>query len=252
MASLRVLALIPLMIVCSVANATLITFDAYDYAAGANLSNQSPGLHMRAIAAAPSSGPVQVSSYEVQSLHSSSGSIAPGYFGGIGSPFGGALTTLSDGYACYAQQQQGQPMGSFCNEGFSFLELSFDVATDFIEIVGGFGDSLGGSFMAFNAAGDLVGCHIGSPIAGVCSPYSFRGEGQYASSLTFQESVITRVVFGAALPAGSIAAGSLSYNHNIPEPATMLLMLTGLSGVFVARRRRQNRTSPANEAALPR
>ncbi|MDY6944380.1 MAG: PEP-CTERM sorting domain-containing protein [Pseudomonadota bacterium] len=251
MASLRVLALIPLMIVCGVANATLITFDAHDYAAGTNISTLSPGLHVRTIAAAATdSGPVQISSYEVQSLHSSSGFIAPGYFGGIGSPFGGALTTLSDGYACYAQSQSGSPLSSFCNEGFSFLELNFDVATDFIEIVGGFGDSLGGSFMAFNAAGDLVGCHAGSPIAGVCTPYSVRGEGQYASSLTFQESVITRVVYGAALPAGSIAAGSLSYNHNIPEPATMLLMLTGLSGMFVARRRRQGRVAAANESAL--
>lgn len=237
MANLRVLALIPLLIVCGVANATLITFDAYDYAAGTNVSNVSPGLHLRAVAAAP--GSVQVSSYDVQSFHNTSGApIAPGFFGGIGSPFGGAWTTLSDGYACYAQSQAGQPMSSFCNEGFSILELTFDVATDFIEIVGGFGDSLGGSFMAFNANGDLIGCHAGSPIAGVCSPYSVRGEGQFASSLTFQDSVITRVVFGSALSGGFVTAGSVSYNHNIPEPATMLLMLTGLTGLLVARRRR--------------
>lgn len=245
MASLRVLALIPLMIVCSVANATLISFDAYDYAAGTNVSDLSPGLHVRAIAAGASdSGPVQVSSYEVRSLHNTSGApIAPGFFGGIGSPFGGAWTTLSDGYACYAQSQQGQPMSSFCNEGFSILELTFDVATDFIEIVGGFGDSLGGSFMAFNAAGDLIGCHSGSPVAGVCSPYSYRGEGQFASSLAFQDAVITRVVFGSALSGGFVTAGSVSYNHNIPEPATMLLMLTGLTGVLVARRHRPAQAS---------
>lgn len=247
MASLRVLALIPLMFVGGIANATLITFDAYNYAAGTNLSDLSPGLHIRAIAAAASdSGPVQINSYEVQSSHNTSGApIALGFFSGIGSPFGGGWTTLSDGYGCYAQAQQGQPMGQFCNEGFSFLELTFDVATDFIEIVGGFGDSLGGTFMAFNSAGELIGCHAGSSIVGVCTPYSYRGEGQYASSLTFQDSVISRVVFGAALSAGAVAAGSVSYNHNIPEPATMVLMLTGLTGVWAARRRRA-RISSAN------
>lgn len=230
MANLRVLALIPFMFVCGVANATLITLDAYDHAAGTNLTDMSPGLHLQTIASA-AGGPVQVTSYDVQSLHSSSGMIAPGYFGGIGSPFGGALTYLSDGYACYAQSQAGQPTSSFCSEGFSFLELTFDVATDFVEIVGGFGDSLGGALWAFNAAGDLVGTG---------GAYTVIGPGQYANSVSLAEAAITRVVYGAALPAGGIAAGSISYNYNIPEPETLILMLTGLTGLLLAGRRRKN------------
>ena len=230
MANLRVLALIPFMFVCGVANATLITFDAYDYAAGTNLTDLSPGLHLQMIAS-PAGGPVQIGSYDVRSAHNPGGMTAPGFFAGIGSPFGGALTAIDTGYGCYAASQAGQPTSSFCNEGFSFLELTFDVATDFVEIVGGFGDSLGGTLYAFDSAGQLLGT------AGVSS---IRGEGQFASSLTLAQAAITRVVYGASLDAGAIAAGSISYNsYNIPEPETMLLMLTGLSGLLIAGRRRK-------------
>lgn len=234
MANSRVLALIPFMFVCGVANATLVTFDAHDYAAGTNLTDLSPELHLQMIAS-PAGGPVQVGSYDVQSLHSSSGVIPPGYFGGIGSPFGGALTELSTGYGCYAASQTGQPMSSFCNEGFSFLEVTFNVATDFVEIVGGFGSSLGGTLWAFNAAGELIGSG---------GPSAIYGEGQYGSSVSLAEAAIARVVYGASLDAGAIAAGSISYNsYNIPEPETMLLMLTGLSGLLLAGRRRKQLTA---------
>ncbi len=231
MANSRVLALIPFMFVCGVANATLVTFDAHDHAAGTNLTDLSPGLHLQMIAS-PIGGPVQVGSYDVQALHSSSGVIPPGYFGGIGSPMGSALSQLSDGYACYAQSQAGQPTSSFCDEGFSFLEITFDVATDFVEIVGGFGSSLGGDIWAFNAAGEQIGSG---------GPGTIYGEGQYGSSISLAEAAITRVVYGASLAAGYIAAGRVSYNnYNIPEPETLFLMLTGLTGLLFAGRRKQN------------
>lgn len=250
MSVIKTLAVIGLVVSSASAHATLITLNAVDYAAGTDLSTISAGLSIKGIVGVVQDPSLPNAFYEtgIVSLHSSSSLVPPGMFARADT-MGPNWGTIGETAHCYQAALGGASLGS-CNEGFNLLEFNFDTPTDFVQVVGGFSDNIGPGFVAFDAAGNVLGgCNAtGFTQLTACSGYSVLGDAQFGLSLTLDTSLISRVWFGAYLPAGDIAASAISYNRNVPEPATIFLFggALALMGMGVRRRDRFTDKQPCS------
>ena len=219
----------------SAARADLITIDADAYAPGTDISNVFEGVTLSHVtftatgmqssavyAAAPCAGPecsvIGTASFGWQTA---AGNINPAWYSTA--RYVNTCVSQIRSY-CYAEPQH-------------VLEVSLDVATDFIQFeathLSDWPD-----VWAFDAAGNLLSLTgertIHQPFA---YPYSF---GHQTVTLSSALGDISRIYISGN--GGRNIIDSISFNApagSVPEPATLAMMLAGLAGMGVARRRRK-------------
>jgi hypothetical protein len=222
------------------ARADLITLDAASVALGVDVSDAFDGLTMQRIST-PGFPPAQTYSELVVGPVITS---APHYglFGGTTVSFG----QFDGGYGlpydwCYTY-------GQCANVGFfSVLELTFNVPTNFVQIIGDAAPGLDPMLFAYDRDGALI-TH--------CKPFTSGGENpgcdftfteledgipyiindvRQTVSLTSDQRNIARVVFGGST--GGAQATVISYE--VPEPSSLLLLGLGAVGLLRASRQRE-------------
>ena len=212
------------------ARADLITLDAATVGLGVDVSHAFEGLTMQRLQT-PSppantyseilAGPVITSAPHYGDLDVSFGQ----FDGGFGLPYDW----------CYT-------LGQCSNAGFfSVLELTFDVPTHFVQVVGDAARGLPGILHAYDRNGALItNCKLGSQENPGCAwtfteiedgiPFIINDVRQTVS-LTLDQRDIARVVFGGST--GGAQATVISYA--VPEPSTLLLV--GIGAACLVRRR---------------
>jgi hypothetical protein len=213
------------------ARADIITLSADTFATGVDVSHALSGATLQRIrqqAGAPTYTPIATPVV-------TNGA----YFGGFSLGF--------DSYeSCYNNA------GIFACQGdpFQALELTFNAPTDYVSIVGDFGNDAPG-MLAYRSDGSLIaGCGAGvggSRLGCVQTIATPGGNGLNARStlsITGAQGDIARIVWGSF--AGVAFANEVSYNapasQNVPEPGTLLLFAIGMVGSAgsVLRKRRQD------------
>jgi hypothetical protein len=239
MDALKKLCLIAIFI-SPAANATLVTVNAADFATGSVIT--APGMSIRAVySPSYSTDPANEEIFFSDVISRPGGvNLAPHIFSGT-LPTGtlsAALDEIGTGSLCHDRIVSGAALpGSFCFfETWSFIEISFDNPTFFVEGVGGFSDNDGGSLWAFDSTGTRITC-AGSV---VCGGYNEYGVGQYGSTMNTATPLISSIRFGAALFGGSIAMSSFTFDdgYSVAEPGTLALFGVGLLLPLMLRRRR--------------
>jgi hypothetical protein len=135
-----------------------------------------------------------------------------------------------------------------CLNGFfqGALELSFDAPTNYVSIVGDFGNDAP-AVLAYGSDGSLItACGPGYGSRPDCvETFSLFGPGPYQHdarstlSITREERDIARVVWGSF--AGAAFANQITYT--VAEPGTLLLVSIGLVGACGTISRRRFKTN---------
>ncbi|MBM0104779.1 PEP-CTERM sorting domain-containing protein [Steroidobacter sp. S1-65] len=229
------------------AHATLITIDPDDYAHGTDLSQIAPGLTLQALHQANTSrDPVPNSFYAPVYLPIVAadcdfrcGNLNGEREFGFLSPSGSVLEgfgRIEGNSWCLSATQAGLG-SSYCRDGFTVLEMTFENPTDFLQVETAWGSDAS-SLMAFNSAGERLFWCTANEQNRVCDGVQIvtSGLGGHSSTFTIARDTgdIARVIFGGFM--GSASIGGITYN--VPEPGTLALFALGLWGLGLARRRR--------------
>lgn len=232
-----------LMLAGETANAALITIEPDDYAPGTDLSHIVAGVTLESLYQAGNSGnrwnPVVSPIYAGTSYsHAPTGDqmfatqlLPTGY--GLGDARyadGCHRITLPSGISGY------------CNQGFSVLSARFESGTSFVSLDGVWtADPVW--LYAYNSAGELVascfgpnepnnpGCYT----AGLVTP----GWNNGTVSVYSAASDIAWIIASSDNGAGGVDRLVFESPASVPEPATFGMLLAGVAGGFIARRKKR-------------
>jgi hypothetical protein len=243
---------IALMLAGGTANAALITIEPDDYAPGTDLSHIVPGLTLESLYQASSSGntynPVVTPLYAGIPCNGGGWTncevAATGDQMFASSPTSGGWEYLDAFYANDCISRGGSPAAG-CVQGFSVVSAHFEGGTSFVSF-----DAIWKSdplwIYAYNSAGQLVASCFGpnEPTNPSCyTAGGFHPDNQ--NWLTGTMSVASAAGDIAWVIAGGDNGGSgvdrlvFESPASVPEPATLGMLLAGVAGGFIAKRKKR-------------
>lgn len=225
------------------AQATIITFEPDDFAAGTDVSGVNPYVTLQTFrnhqdtSYTPTFAPVFVTECATAgpSCYSTTGVRAFGDgYGGFDSwgALGGSLGSAS---SCFSNLGLGTP-GVNCFESFNAMLMSFADPTDFVEISGAYWAQdetyLYGFDDNFNLLGSMSRTFDWERCQG---PGAYTDYCLVTTSLSSSSSAIRYVIAGGWSNGTSL--DNLRFNTSVPEPGSFALLSLGLILTLFARRR---------------
>jgi hypothetical protein len=224
------------------AQATLITFDPDDFAAGTDVSTASPYVSLStfrkrhdSIGDPPSLTSVFVDNcYDAGSHCASTGTkVFSDGFGPIDTwgAFGGSITSAT---GCFRDLGQGVSSPN-CTERFNVMLMTFTEATDFVSISGRFWAEDETRLFGFDDSFNLIGLMDANIDRSLCrGPGAITDYCSVTTTLTSTSRDIRYVIAGGWSNGTSLD----NLQFSVPEPGTLALLGVGLAGIMFARRRK--------------
>ena len=220
------------------AQASLITFDPDDYAAGTVVSHVNPHVDLSSFrlyhdtAGTPAFAPVYASHcYGTTSDCATTGTKVFGDgFGGV-DQWGALGDGIRNATSCFRSLNGGT--GS-CENRFNVMLMTFATTTDFVQISGGYWAQDETYLYGFDESFNFVGSMTRVFDYSNCTP----GRMEYCKVTTSLNSAMggIRYVLAGGWSNGT-SLDNLRFN-SVPEPGTLALLGLGLAGVVAARRRK--------------
>lgn len=236
------------LLMSGAANATLIVIEPDDFASGTDISNLTPGVTLATWTQATNASnrftPIVSAVYSTTGCGHHSVSCAPtgtsmfsANSGSQGYGWGGAF--YGDG--CHRLRNASGTSG-YCVQGFQVFTATFDTPTSFVSFETTWQSDPVWVY-AYNTAGELImsckgineavnpGCYTSTGVqlpyySGTVSVYSALGD-------------IAWILAGSDNGNAGIDRMTFESGVSVPEPATLGLMLTGLLGGVIGKRRRR-------------
>jgi hypothetical protein len=231
----------------SAAHADLITIDPDDYAPGTDLSHVVEGVILERLS---QHGVGNRYTPTVSAIYAgvpcrTAGATQPCTVAPTGDQMFAATPTSSGGSAFYDSWYANdcitrgtRPSGaSGCVTGYNVLSVRFEAGTSFVSIDGMWTSDMQYLY-AYNAAGELVASCLGAP---TCMTRAAAGGSYFTgtSSVYRAEADIAWIIAGGDNGVAGLDRLIFEAPASVPEPATLGLLLAGLAGGLVTRRKKQ-------------